>query len=352
MKICLIGDIHFCNSSGSVHHQKSIKEFCDKILLPTLLKRGITIVLQTGDLFTSRTSTHSQSLDNAKRCFFNPLNQYNIDLHLILGNHDIFYKESLSINTPELVLAEYSNVTIHKTPSVLKFDNVTIDMLSWICDENREQIFEFVRKSKSDYCFAHLELVGFKMSKSYMAEHGDDPKLFSNYKQVWSGHYHSSSTSGNILYLGNPTQDSWEAVNEVKGFRIFDTETHEMEFIENPYNLFERIIYNDENKLEFKDISEKFVKVIIEKLSDSKKFESYIESLWLQNPHDIKVVDNIVANDTINSQITLEELDSSSFSIVPFLTEYTLNNSKDLTTHQQELVNDTYKKLFDMRNEV
>lgn len=352
MKVVLIGDMHFANSNGSKAYQKNIKLFCDKVLFPTLLKYKIKKVLQTGDIFHSRTTTHSESLDNAKRCFFDKLRDNNIELELILGNHDLFYKESLSINTPELVLGEYKNITIHKEPSTLKLDEVTIDMFSWICDENRQKTLEYISKSKSDYCFAHLELVGFKMSKSHVAEHGDDPITFSKYKQVWSGHYHSKSQAGNILYLGNPTQDTFESVDELKGFHIFDTETREMEFIENPYNLFERIVYDDSKAIQSKDITEKYVKLVIENCTDNKKLESYIESLWMQNPHDIKVVDNMVASDAIDSDITIEQLESSSFELVSFLTQYSNDNNENLDDTQKSLISDTYKKLFTMNKEM
>lgn len=351
MLIALIGDMHFNIRSGSKVYQKNIKQFCENVLFPTLKSKNITTVFQTGDIFDSRTTTNSEGLYNSKSCFFNKLQESNIKLHLILGNHDLFYKESLAINTPELVLSEYRNITIHKNPTTVNFDGVTVDFLSWICDENRQKTLEYINKSKSDYCFAHLELVGFKMSKTYVAEHGDDPNIFSRYKQVWSGHYHQASLNGNIFYLGNPTQDTWECVDEVKGFHIFDTETREMEFIENPYNLFERIEYDNTPTIHSKNITEKYVKLIINQCDDNKKLEKYIAELWLQTPYDIKVIDNVVANDKVNSDITLEELDSGSFKLVPFLTDYTIKNSPDLTVNQQELVDTTYMKLFNMNKD-
>ena len=37
----------------------------------------------------------------------------------------------------------------------------------------------------------------------------------------------------------------WSDYNDVKGFHILDTETREMEFIANPYQMFYRIKYDD-----------------------------------------------------------------------------------------------------------
>lgn len=354
MKICIIGDVHLGNSNGSVAFQKNFKQFCNNVLFPYLFKHNITQVIQSGDLFDVRKSIHTESLDNSKECFFNIMQSNNIKFSMILGNHDIFLRNSLEINTPELVLAEYENITIYKNPTTVNFDGVTIDFLSWICDENRQKTLEYIKNSKSDYCFAHLELVGFKMSKSYVAEHGDDPNLFNKYKQVWSGHYHQRSLSKNILYLGNPTQDDWSSVDEIKGFHIFDTKTKEMEFIENPYNLYERVVYDGSNhkknlKREFKD---KFVRVVIENINDNELFEKYIKNIWEQSPYDVKIIENKVADKTVDSSITLEELNSSTFSVVPFLTQYTIKSNVNLTIKQQEFANETYRKLYKNSKEI
>jgi hypothetical protein len=224
--------------------------------------------------------------------------------------------------------------------------------LSWICDENREATFEFIKNSKSDYCFAHLELAGFKMSKYYVAEHGDDPNLFNKYKQVWSGHYHQKNSGGNILYLGNPTQDDWSSVDEVKGFHVFDTDTKEMEFIENPYNLYERIVYDESKKINKVDFKDKYVRVVVESANNKDKFEQFIQDVWNQSPYDIKVIENKVANADVDSSITLEELDSSTFSVIPFLTQYTIKSNANLTLYQQEFARETFKKLYNNSREV
>ncbi len=352
MKVCILGDIHLGNSNGSVVFQKNFKQFCDFVLFPYIFKNKITQVLQTGDLFDTRKHVHTESLDNAKSCFFDVMKFNNIKFDMILGNHDISLRNSLSINTPELVLAEYDNITIHKSTQTVQFDTITVDMLSWICDENREATFEFIKNSKSDYCFAHLELAGFKMSKYYVAEHGDDPNLFSKYKQVWSGHYHTKSQNKNILYLGNPTQDSWDAVDEVKGFHVFDTETKEMEFIENPYNLYERVLYDESTKANQFDFKDKFVRVVIDSANDKDKFEQFIQNVWSQSPYDIKVIENKLANINLDSVITLEEIDSNAFSVVPFLTKYTIKSNSNLTPQQQEFASETFKKLYNNSKEV
>jgi DNA repair exonuclease SbcCD nuclease subunit len=351
MKIAKIGDIHFGIRQGSEIYQENIKLFFKNVFFPALKQYGVTRVLQTGDMFDTRKQTHSQALYNAKDCFFDELLYEHIDMDMILGNHDIYYRESLEINTPNLVLDEYKNIKVHDRPQTISIDGVAIDMIPWICEQNYSDVFDFINKSKSEYCMAHLELAGFEMSKGHMCEHGMDASLFKRYKQVWSGHFHRQSKSGNIHYLGSPSQHTFDDVGDIRGFYIFDTETHEDIFIPNPYNLFERIEYDEDAVFKLHDISNKYVKVIINNAKDSKKLEKYIESLWIQNPVDIKTVDNMVLAESAEYDITMEALEQGSFEIVPFLTEYTVNLNESLTDYQKQLVSDTYKLLYTMSKE-
>ena len=65
--------------------------------------------------------------------------------------------------------------------------------------------------------------------------------------RVFSGHYHHRSSQDNIHYLGNPYEIYWNDVNETRGFHVFDTETLEHTPINNPYRMFYKISYNDDN---------------------------------------------------------------------------------------------------------
>ena len=62
---------------------------------------------------------------------------------------------------------------------------------------------------------------------------------------------------GKSFILGNPYQMFWNDVDDKRGFHIFDTETNELEFIENPYTIFERIYYEDNNHRTFNPLSQR-----------------------------------------------------------------------------------------------
>ena len=105
----------------------------------------------------------------------------------------------------------------------------------------------FIKNSKAQVAFGHLEVEGFAMYKNYVAGTGLQPSIFNRYEIVASGHYHHKSSKDNIHYLGAPYEITWNDYDDPRGFHIFDTETRDMEFIKNKYRLFEKIYYDDEN---------------------------------------------------------------------------------------------------------
>ena len=62
-----------------------------------------------------------------------------ITLHLIVGNHDIFYKDNLSINSPVLNLREYDNIAIYDRPETANIQDTLVFMVPWICTGNAER---------------------------------------------------------------------------------------------------------------------------------------------------------------------------------------------------------------------
>jgi hypothetical protein len=147
--------------------------------------------------------------------------------------------------------------------------------------------------------FGHLELNGFSVYPGNVQQHGMDISMFDKFRMVCSGHYHTRSNNGKIFYLGNPYQLYWNDVDDRRGFSFFDTETFELEFVENPYNMFERIYYEDQNPKLFNTASckDKIVKIIVRKKSNQLIFEKFIDKIYKCGVVDIKIVENFEVND-------------------------------------------------------
>ena len=98
----------------------------------------------------------------------------------------------------------------------------------------------------------------------------------------------------NIYYLGNPYEMFWNDWNNTRGFHIFDTETLEHTPINNPYKLFYKIYYDDTDHQTFdtREFSDKIVKVIVRKKTNTNKFEKFIDKLYQSNVAELKIVEN------------------------------------------------------------
>jgi len=261
-----------------------------------------------GDAFDSRKSIDYQSLEWAKRVVFEPLKKY--DVHMIVGNHDCYYKNTNNVNSPALLLKDYPNIKTYSSPTNTKVGGTDMTFIPWICSENYDETLKVVKKSKAKVAMGHLELKGFRVNKHLvMEEHGLEANLFSNFTKVFSGHYHTRSDNGTVFYLGNPYEMYWTDVNDTRGFHIFDTETLEHTPINNPYKLFYNIYYEDTPHQTFdaSEYSNKIVKVIVRKKSKQKDFEKFIDKLYKVSIQDLKIVENFEIQENENFVIDEEE---------------------------------------------
>jgi UDP-2,3-diacylglucosamine pyrophosphatase LpxH len=292
VKVGLICDTHYGARKGSKLFHDYFELFYKNVFFPTLEQYGITTVIHMGDAFDSRKSIDYQSLEWSKRVVFDPLSKY--DVHMIVGNHDSYYKNTNNTNSPQLLLKDYPNVKTYSSPTEIKVDKLNILLLPWICMDNQEQSLKMIQKTKAKVAMGHLELQGFRVNRSLVMEHGLEANIFKNFKKVFSGHYHTRSDNGTVFYTGNPYEIYWTDVNDTRGFTIFDTETLEHTPINNPYKMFHNIYYEDTNYQTFdtREYENKIVKVIVRKKTDTKKFEKFINKLYTSNIAELKVVEN------------------------------------------------------------
>lgn len=295
MKVAILGDVHIgCRNNSELFH-KHAEKFFSKVFFPTLKKHKIDTVYQLGDLYDVRKSLSTFSQDEARRYLFEPLRKVNIDFHVLLGNHDIYYRELLTVNTPELMLREYKNIHVYNEPTTITVDDCTIDIVPWLCKQNEEEILSFIKNSKSDVCLGHWEIESFAMYRGMVSKGGLSPATFNKYKLCLSGHFHTRSSSGNITYVGTPYEITWQDAGDKRGFHILDTDTLEMEFIENPYTIFNKIEYTSDSVLDDTDLKDKIVRVIVTNKTDEKHYEKFIKSIHDQNPYEVKILEDLSA---------------------------------------------------------
>lgn len=112
MKVCLLGDTHFGVRNDSLAFHRYYDNFYTNQFFPYIEKHGIKTVIQLGDLFDRRKYINFVSLSESRRYFFDRLQEFDIDFHALIGNHDIFWKNSVEVNSPDLLLRGYDNITL------------------------------------------------------------------------------------------------------------------------------------------------------------------------------------------------------------------------------------------------
>ena len=292
MKVAIITDTHYGCRKGSKLFQDYFESFYKNIFFPTLEQHGITTVIHMGDAFDSRKSIDYQSLEWTKRVVLDPLSKYNV--HMLVGNHDAYYKNTNNVNSPSLLLQNYSNIKTYSDPEVVKIGNLNTLFIPWICADNEEKTLRLIKKSGCKVAMGHLELNGFEAYRGHTMDDGMDSIVFDGFTKVFSGHYHTRSTNGVVFYLGHPYEMYWNDVNDSRGFHIFDTETLEHTPVNNPHKLFHNIYYEDTNYQTFdaREYENKIVKVIVRKKSDIKKFEKFVDKLYSSNIAELKIIEN------------------------------------------------------------
>ena len=311
MNIVIITDQHFGARKGAAYINNYFQKFYDDIFFPYLKENKIDTIIDMGDTFDNRRNIDLASLQWSKRIYFDKLQAMGIKVHIIVGNHTAYYKDTNSVNTVDLLLKEYDNIEVYSKPTEVNVGELDILFLPWINEENRQDTIEAIKRSDSKIVMGHLELNGFVATRGHMMEHGMDTKIFDKFDRVYSGHYHTRSNNGKIYYLGNPYEMFWNDVNDKRGFHLFDTETVKHTPINNPYRLFYNIYYEDLNyKLfDFREYKNKIVKIIVKRKTDQKQFEKFIDKLYNSGIQDLKIIENFVLQES--EEFEVEETENT-----------------------------------------
>lgn len=310
MKIAILNDTHCGIRNSSEIFLNNAEQFYNNVFFPECEKHGIKQIVHLGDYYDHRKFVNFKALNHNRRIFLDQIRKRGMSMDIIPGNHDTFYKNTNELNSLKECLGHYMNeVHIIMEPTVMQYDSLKLGLLPWICQDNYDLCMNFIRDCRADWIGSHLELNGFEMMRGLTNKHGMDPKLFSRFEMVLSGHYHCSSKKDNIWYLGSQMEFFWSDAHDAKYFHILDTETREMKKIRNPHTLFEKILYNDE-EIDYnnynKDLTNKFVKVIVVNKTDPFIFDRFIDNIQNQKIYELKIAENF--NEFIGANVEDENM--------------------------------------------
>jgi len=344
MKIGILTDTHFNFKKGNKVFHEYFEKFYKEVFFPTLRKYKIDTVIHMGDMFDNRKSTDYWSIDWTKRVILEPLKKYKV--HVILGNHDIFYKNTTKLNSPMLLLNDYKNIKVYDKPSTVQVGEQDLFFIPWITPESEQETLDSIRNTPARVAMGHLELSGFYVNKGTIQQHGMDRGTLDKFDKVFSGHYHMRNDDGKIFYLGNPYQLYWSDYNDKRGFTIFDTDTYELTKIDNPYEMF-KICYYDEDNIE-EDLSSYegcIVKLIVKNKTDHKKYEKFLDNLNKTEPYELKIIENIQINSDFDADEAVENEDT-----LTLLKRYVDESEIKLNKNRiKDLIQSIYKESFQLQ---
>ena len=332
MTVALITDQHLDGRKGSVAFWEYFKKFYDDVFFPTLEKRGIKTVIDLGDTFDNRKGIDFNVWSRVRQHYFQRLEDMGIFVHMILGNHCTYYKNTNEINSPDLLLKDFNNIEVYSRPETVSIDGALILMLPWINSSNYEDTMKHLEGTRAEIAMGHLELNGFEVTPGMTMDHGMDPAIFKKFKQVFSGHFHHKSKRGNITYLGNPYQMFWNDYKDERGFHLYEPTTNKLQRVKNPYEIFTKIYYNDTTGSHLSvtpdQCTNTFVKIIVDDKKDYLEFEKYVDSIFAARPHDVKIIETLVNDIEVNDDDTTEVKDTLTL-LNEYIDEVELTVSKE-----------------------
>jgi len=322
MRIAIISDTHAGARNSSDIFIEYQRKFYEEVFFPYLNYNNIKQVIHLGDYYEHRKFINFKALHENRKQFLEPLRKFGITMDIIPGNHDCYYKNTNELCSLKELMGYYTDcVNIIQKPEVRDYDGCPIALIPWINPQNYSDTMKFIETCKASIVGAHLELDGFEMMKGVINTHGMSAKVFERFEHVWSGHFHTKSTRGNITYLGSQIEFTWADCNDDKHFHVFDTETRELISVRNHITIFEKVIYNDSENdyfnVDSKIFKDKFVKIVVASKKDPFMFDKFVDEIQQAGAYEIKIAEtfqefageNVNLNETVAVEDTTKLLD-------------------------------------------
>ncbi|ACV50248.1 gp47 recombination endonuclease subunit [Delftia phage PhiW-14] len=324
----IVGDCHFDVRGGDERFLEfQINWFAS--MMHQAHARGIKRIVQMGDFLDNRKQTRSHVIYHIAHKLLPLLNELDMELILLVGNHNIYYRDSNHIHN---MLWMQANPRIRIIEENEEVDGVL--MLAWINSKNLESQMAAVERSTSKFCFGHLELVDMPMYRGVMAKDGMSPAPFAKFKRTLTGHYHTVSEYQNILCVGSPFHLTWadypDSTN--RGWFVFNRDTGDTTMIKNKPGdtmfavwLHDPELASDEalGKQLKEELGGKIVKLIIEDRGDTRRFNKFIEMLKAVPVIDLNILDQSIMTKEEREEIQVDvEAIKSNTDVLKAVVEY------------------------------
>lgn len=303
-EIGVFSDIHIGLGQDSSVWHKSVLAFAEWVR-DLYSSKGINDIIIPGDIFHNRNEISVNTLTIAKE-FFSILKDFRI--FISTGNHDCYYKDRSDVNSITLLDGWDNIVIVDKEPLIINANGKKISLIPWGT--------EVKDIPESDICFGHFEIKSFHMNSYKICDHGfESHSLLDKSPFVLSGHFHKRELrkydKGKILYVGSPYQQNFGDVGDSRGVYILNTETEEIDFIENnvsPKHIrvyLDKLLSGEQDSTFLKEnVTNNMVSFVIDKSIPSEKLSLISSKIQNLNPKffrvEYKLSETDISTDTVN----------------------------------------------------
>jgi hypothetical protein len=296
MEKLLLGDLHFQKSSYDFATDKILNNVFQEEIWPYIDAHQIKEVIQLGDFTHDKKAINKRTESVINECFIQPLLARNIKAKIICGNHDAYSRNTNVINSLQTLFREIPNIQIIDVKPHVENNCV---YLPWGFNP---------KDYPAKYAFGHLEVKGFEYQKGIVSKAGNEIADLDFFNHIYAGHFHRKSTKKNITYLGSLIALDFGEVDTEHGFYKFNDETGSIEFIKTQAELFKKIIYTSDYKLDDNhDYYNQVISIVVKENDDKEKYEKFLRIIYEYKPLDVKITNlegelrNIINLDSVDS---------------------------------------------------
>lgn len=361
-KIFLLGDLHLGIRNNSIEWSSDQSSFLIDYFCKKIDELGFNpetdILIQEGDWFHNREHTNNRIWNDSLRILNVLSSKFKRGIYIILGNHDVYYKDNNSIHSLKGIEKIFPNVHVFEKPEILTINEIhNILMLPWIEDESKITKVVSENVEFADYMICHADIKSFKLNKWVTLNSGLDIKLLNKFKRVWSGHIHIHQENGNVLYNGTPYELDRGDRGNVKGFYTIDVSKNNKNnditetFTENTFSpKFIKVEAFELLELTISEIKEMFNNNYVDIMMPIDKAASFPVTRFMEmvNSYNHKRIEFFTYNSSIDNDESLENIQTQE------LKEYDINEIFIECLNERnypESINDVMKKYFKKLND-
>lgn len=221
-------DIHWGRHSNSEQHNQDCLDFI-RWFIRNIKKDGeIDHVIFMGDWYQNRSSINVSTL-NRSYAAAKELNDLNLPIFMINGNHDLYHRSSRDVYST-IDFHAFSNFTVIDTPRYIENIGSGALLCPYIFPEEYPSILQYL---KLETWFGHFEFRGFEVTTyGFALDTGPSHSDF-NGPKIFSGHFHKRQIVDNVAYIGNAfPMDFGDAGDFNRGMMIYDHSEKKPTFID------------------------------------------------------------------------------------------------------------------------